>query len=92
MTMQQYWIYDGFIAEQNAWQKNGWTIDLLEKHATRVRFKPVKQPEPTHYLISGDALRRVCEWFKHSSNNVSVDLSTDDHMLNVELLKMLNGA
>ena len=88
MTTEQYWIYQGVIAEQGMWQMNGWTIELLEEHATRVR---AKQPKPTHHVISNDDLIRICEWFKHSSNNVSVDLSVEDYRLNVELLKILDG-
>lgn len=89
MNNGQYWIYQGVIAEQFSWFNHGWTLELLEEHATRVK---IKQPKPTHHVISVDDLKRVCEWFKHSSNNVSVDLSIEDYRLNVELLKILDGA
>lgn len=90
MNNGQYWIYEGVIAEQSMWGMQGWTLELLEEYATRVKIKQPK-PKPTHHVISNNDLIRICEWFKHSSNNVSVDLSVEDFRLNVELLKMLDG-
>ena len=88
MNNGQYWIYQGTIAEQFNWFNYGWTLELLEEYATRVK---IKQPKPTHHVITNDDLIRICEWFKPLSNNVSVGLSVEDYMLNVELLKMLDG-
>ena len=89
MNNEQKWLYRGVIASQLMWLSHGWSVEELKNNATRVK---IKQPKPTHHVISVDDLKRVCEWFKHSSNNVSVDLSVEDYRLNVELLKILDGA
>lgn len=85
---EQLWSYEGVIASQTMYIKHGWSLKLLHQHATRVK---IKQPEPTHHVIKHDDLERITTWFKHASNNVSIDLTIDDYRLNVELLKILDG-
>ena len=88
MNDGQYWIYHGVIDEQFNWFNHGWTVELLEEHATRVK---IKQPKPTHHVISVEDLKRVNDWFTHAVNNTSVDLNVEDYRLNVELLRMREG-
>lgn len=88
MNNEQIWMYEGHTNGESFWLRWGWTIELLNKHATRVK---IKTPAPTHVAITRCQAERVLQWYVHAYNNLNIDLEFEDRILNDELTKMLRG-